>query len=157
MLRCGATQIRKSLARTLGALMVGVYLVAGGPILANAWRTGAHATPEQWAFHQQMEQRGIPRHHGPAPVDDGSARSAPEQPTPAVSAGASYTGLAGPAMQAAPPPTLGSSLEVLTASHAVPREPLRLSAEGIAWPWENRTPPEDLAQHPTSPPPEPGS
>jgi hypothetical protein len=54
---------RAAFARLGLALYLLAYLVASGPLAAQAWAHGGHVTPEQWAYHNMMIRLGLPHHH----------------------------------------------------------------------------------------------
>jgi hypothetical protein len=98
-----APVVGRHAARLATALYLVVYLVAVAPLAGAAWVRGGHVTPEQWAYHQQLERLGVPHHHGSA------GQAVAEQASPAraslETASALVSVSPSTAFRAAPPAT----------------------------------------------------
>lgn len=113
----------------LSAYLAG-YLALSVPLLNQVWATGTHVTPEQWAYHHQLQQAGFIRHHGPAPesglADPGAqdARALGRLPPtgPRLAAGTSSALSPMNALEGAPTPFTGRDPSELISSLALPRD-----------------------------------
>lgn len=45
---------------------IAVYLITAGQLTNELWSRGRHVTPGYAAYHQMLEQLGLPFHHGQA-------------------------------------------------------------------------------------------